>query len=187
MSNNMLDDISFDDIKKIYDIEHKGEHKTNSKKAVSAHIMQVFCELPKGKDVILFALVNFNGYERYDIRRWYDNGTKPGKGMSFTQTELKVLQEAIKDITFEDYGIRKTAMYGSGKIRATIYERLCLISSYKEKEFVWNKEATIVDWNYGLKVDLRKWSEGYEKCGKGISLSFDEILKIQKVLRGFNL
>lgn len=185
MNNAILDDLTFDDIEKRYDNEHKDVCEEEKSKVISTHIIQIFCEIPKGKEVIRFALVSFNGYKRYDIRRWYDNGTKPGNGMSFTKTELKKLQSAISNITFEDYGRKKTAIYSGGKINASIYERVCLISSHKEKESVWNKEATIVDWNYGLKVDLRKWSDGYEKCGRGISLSFDEITIIENILRQF--
>ena len=80
MSSSMLDDITFDDIEKRYEKEHAGESNTKSTQttsAISVNLMQVFCEIPKGKDVILFALVNFNGYERYDIRRWYDDRKKP--------------------------------------------------------------------------------------------------------------
>ena len=51
----------------------------------------------------------------------------------------------------------------------------------------YTKEINLVSWNgAGPKYDIRSWSPGREKCGKGIVLTQDEVknlfLALQKVL-----
>ena len=38
-----------------------------------------------------FNLVDWNGYEKYDIRRWDDTNTQPYKGITFDEEELEEL------------------------------------------------------------------------------------------------
>lgn len=35
----------------------------------------------------------------------------------------------------------------------------------------WTKELNIIDWGSGAVYDIRSWSPGHEKCGKGVTLS----------------
>lgn len=54
-----------------------------------------------------------------------------------------------------------------------IKEHLCDLSDPNEKG--WRKEVNIISWNGGEdKYDIRSWNEDHTKCGKGISLSYDE-------------
>ncbi len=47
----------------------------------------------------------------------------------------------------------------------------------------WKKELNVVSWNYGpAKLDLRDWSVGYEKPGRGLTLSEDEAVKLFSIL-----
>lgn len=40
----------------------------------------------------------------------------------------------------------------------------------------WTKEVNLVSWNGGeAKYDIRSWAPGHEKCGKGLTLTGDEM------------
>lgn len=43
----------------------------------------------------------------------------------------------------------------------------------------WSKEVNIVSWNEGQpKLDIRDWSEDYEKMSRGITLTADEMQRL---------
>lgn len=47
----------------------------------------------------------------------------------------------------------------------------------------WNKELNMVSWNgREPKYDIRDWSEGHEKMGKGITLTEDEMTELHNLL-----
>ena len=47
----------------------------------------------------------------------------------------------------------------------------------------WRKELNLVSWNgREPKYDIREWSPEHEKMGKGITLSQEEIEKLQELL-----
>lgn len=49
----------------------------------------------------------------------------------------------------------------------------------------WNTELNVVSWNEGApKFDIRSWDPEHEKCGKGITLSGDEMKELRKILNG---
>lgn len=147
-------------------------------------IEKIFCEYHHKSQILRFALVRFGKYIRYDIRKWYDDGTKPGKGIALTYDEIIKLRESVMnlDVRALDYNIR--AYYTGGKANATIYERICLCSEFSNKGATWNKEVSIVDWGYGLKVDFRKWAADYSVCGKGVAVTFQEAEEIFNCIKG---
>ena len=52
----------------------------------------------------------------------------------------------------------------------------------------WSKEINMVSWNNReQKYDIRDWSEGYEKMGKGVTLSNDELKKLKEILNNTDL
>lgn len=52
-----------------------------------------------------------------------------------------------------------------------------------ESKSGWKRELNLVSWNGAAsKFDIRDWSPGHEKMGKGISLSADEITALKKLL-----
>ena len=52
-----------------------------------------------------------------------------------------------------------------------------------ESKSGWTREFSLVSWNGGApKYDIRDWSPGHEKMGKGISLSADELEKLKKII-----
>ena len=52
----------------------------------------------------------------------------------------------------------------------------------------WSKELNLVSWNdHEPKFDIRDWSEGHEKLGKGVTLTGEEIKKLRDILNGIEL
>ena len=148
----LLDDLSFADVQKMHD-----EDDIEVGSSSDWHLEECFYEKAKGKNVLMFALVRFGKYERYDIRTWFDNASKPGKGLSMTEVEIIELKTALLDSQIDVEGAVERARYQGGKVSAIIYDRICLLSEYNVKNVGWNKEITIVDWGYGKKIDFRKW------------------------------
>ncbi|MGL5347064.1 MAG: YdbC family protein [Peptostreptococcaceae bacterium] len=62
------------------------------------------------------------------------------------------------------------------------YDVVKELGAVSETKSGWTKELNLVSWNdREPKYDLRDWSPGHEKMGKGITLSIEE-LKALKVL-----
>ena len=52
-----------------------------------------------------------------------------------------------------------------------------------ESKSGWKRELNLVSWNGGkAKYDIRDWSPGHEKMGKGVSLSAEEINELKSLL-----
>ncbi|WP_245252306.1 YdbC family protein [Paenibacillus sediminis] len=52
----------------------------------------------------------------------------------------------------------------------------------------WTKELRSISWNdKEAKYDIRDWSEDYERMGKGITLSKEEIVALRDFLNGLEL
>ena len=182
MGEGSLDDITFEHIEKEYDSNICEESNAENQEK-KYHIIQTFYERKIRKELLIFGLVRFNQYERYDIRKWYDEGTKPGKGLSITYAEIEQLKQAIKTVDLDDINNAERAIYKSEKITAKIYDRICILNSYSVKGEQWNKEVTFVNWGYGLKMDFRKWTDDYNKCGKGISIDIEDAKKIFEMIQ----
>ena len=47
----------------------------------------------------------------------------------------------------------------------------------------WRRELNLVSWNdRPAKYDIRDWSPGHEKMGKGVSLSAGEVTELKRLL-----
>lgn len=47
----------------------------------------------------------------------------------------------------------------------------------------WSKELNLISWNdREPKYDIREWSNGHEKMGKGVTLTAEEIKKLRDTL-----
>jgi hypothetical protein len=63
------------------------------------------------------------------------------------------------------------------------YEITKEIGVLSENAKGWSKEINLVSWNdREPKYDIREWSQGHEKMGKGVTLSADEIKKLREFL-----
>jgi hypothetical protein len=52
-----------------------------------------------------------------------------------------------------------------------------------EEKTGWKKEVNLVSWNgRSPKIDIRDWSPGHEKMGKGITLTPDEAKSLMELL-----
>lgn len=70
------------------------------------------------------------------------------------------------------------------KIKFEIIDQLGVLS---QTEKGWKKELNFVSWNdREPKYDLRDWSEGKEKMGKGITLTKEEVIALKDILKDIN-
>lgn len=52
----------------------------------------------------------------------------------------------------------------------------------------WTKEINLVSWNDRDPIyDIRTWSEGKDRMGKGITLGAEELKELKKVLNSLDL
>ncbi|OON97572.1 MAG: hypothetical protein ATN36_02925 [Epulopiscium sp. Nele67-Bin005] len=52
----------------------------------------------------------------------------------------------------------------------------------------WKKELNMVSWNdREPKFDIREWSPDYEKMGKGVTLTKDEIISLKEALNKLDI
>ena len=70
-------------------------------------------------------------------------------------------------------------------IKYEIEEKLGVLS---ESSKGWTKELNLVSWNgRDAKYDIRDWDPEYEKMGKGITLSAEELKKLRDILNELSL
>ena len=63
------------------------------------------------------------------------------------------------------------------------YEITKHIGVLSESAKGWTKELNLVSWNdREPKYDIREWSPGREKMGKGVTLSEDEVVQLKRLL-----
>mgnify|MGYP000731620996 CR=1 FL=1 len=122
-----------------------------------------------------------DGNERIDLRRWINDET-PAKGITFTEEEVEIIRESAPCIEKNYLSGRVLCTYAKGKMRAKIIAHIATLSTSISNGETWNKEMNIIDWGYGTKIDFRKWTKDYIKCGKGICISFDEMKKLVELL-----
>lgn len=68
----------------------------------------------------------------------------------------------------------------AGEIKYEILEEIGVLS---ESVKGWKKELNLISWNGAApKYDLRDWSPGHEKMGKGITLTAEEVQELYKIL-----
>ena len=65
------------------------------------------------------------------------------------------------------------------------YEVIKEIGVLSESSKGWTKELNLISWNGNEPVyDIRIWSPGRERMGKGATLTKDELLKLGDVIGG---
>ena len=70
-------------------------------------------------------------------------------------------------------------------IKYDIVKEVGIIS---ENNTGWTKELNLMSWNdRAPKFDLRDWSPGHEKMGKGITLSTEELKSLKELLNTMEL
>lgn len=139
----------------------------------TVEILKEYGRLSEKKNAPLFAKVSWKGLVRYDVRTWDTSKTIPYKGIAFTEEELS---QIVRVGDLKQIGKTQRAEFNGGKGHATIYENVCYLDEQAKRKGSWSKEINIVDWGYGIKYDMRRWSANYQKCRRGITLSPDEYL-----------
>lgn len=73
---------------------------------------------------------------------------------------------------------------GQDKIMSEIkFEIKQHIGILSESPKGWHKELNLISWNgKAPKFDLRDWSPEHEKMGKGVTLTNEEVKKLQQIL-----
>ena len=63
------------------------------------------------------------------------------------------------------------------------YEIVKTLGVLSENNKGWKKELNLISWNgRDPKYDIREWSPGREKMGKGVTLSVEELKKLRDLL-----
>jgi len=189
---DILDDLTLEDVENAYEEKitkkssYNGDQNVNQNGYQSnIQQLQLFCEFPKRSNVLKFSLVKIGNDERYDIRNWYDNGEKPGKGITLTYEEIVKLRDSMQEFDFNTKLFKVRGSYSGDTVSAIIYDRICVLNEYNLRGVKWNKEVSIVDWGYGKKIDFRKWAADYSICGKGVVVSFAEAEEIVDCMWSF--
>ncbi len=148
----------------------------------SFHIVTKYGYLSNIKNAPLLSMVRWNGYERLDLRRWKEDGT-PAKGITFSEDEVEILVSSLSALDTKIKYKNTQHEYRQGKAHAKILMNIATLSTTGYNGLIWKKQVNIVDWGYGQKVDIRKWTEDYDKCGKGICISFEETERLVEILK----
>jgi len=186
----LLSELSFEEVMEHSEPESKD--LTTSRKNIKSEdsgmnfvVKKTYGTLSDRKMAPIFSLINWNGYDRYDLRSWRENMSLPGKGITFTNEELENMCAALMNFNFtppnKDEQPKYT--YQGSKMIAKIYDTICVMSEQTVKGIPWKKAATWVDWNHGIKVDLRKWTNDYQKCSKGLCISVEELKNLFDIIR----
>jgi len=68
------------------------------------------------------------------------------------------------------------------------YDIVEQVGTISENNTGWTKELNLISWNdRAPKFDLRDWSPGHEKMGKGITLSTEELKALKELLNTIEL
>lgn len=188
-NKKLLDDFSFEDVikeaEKIESNELSVEtSKTVGRTEIDYQIKVVYGSLSDRKMAPVFSLVNWNGYDRFDLRPWRGNMSSPGKGVTFTRDEIERLRICLRSFNFEapDSKTKPRSVFRTPKMDAKLYDSICIVSESAGKGQLWRKEVQWIDWGHGIKVDIRKWSEDYLKCSRGLSMTAKEFESFYEML-----
>jgi hypothetical protein len=68
------------------------------------------------------------------------------------------------------------------------YEIVMQLGLLSQSGSGWTKELNLIRWNDGApKYDIRDWSPGHEKLGRGVTLSREELLALRDLLNQWDL
>lgn len=125
-----------------------------------------------------FNLMNWNGYEKFDIRRWSEDGEQPYKGITVDEDELSDLLELLQEALESEKSATPIHTIPLGKTTAKILDAFGVFGCSGR----WDKEVCYIDWGHGPKYDLRAWSSDYSSCGKGVTMDEDECERLIELI-----
>lgn len=184
MKPEYLKNFSFEDLEEAAEKDNSLKTKAEKRRDnISFSILEKYGSLSDNKYSPVFSKIDWNGYVKYDLRKWKGEMQTPAKGITFDKEELEILLTILDSFEPKQEYLDVLYKYHTERIDAEILYHLGVLSSHTMKNSLWRKEINIVDWGYGAKVDLRKWSENYHKCSKGISISFDEAIVLKSLVK----
>ena len=131
-----------------------------------------------GSDSTYFRFIDWNGFEKYDIRRWSEDGTEPFKGITLNEDELETLYDLLEKALHTSKNKNPIHTVKLGKATAKI---LNTFGSFAESGDL-SKQLNYISWGYGAKYDLRPWSEDFSVCGKGLTLTEAQCQKLLELI-----
>ena len=139
--------------------------------SVKCEIVRRIGKITAGNRPIELCLVKWNENDiKYDIRRW-DSDDKPLKGITCEKEEIMRLNRILSEAIISEKKMLPQYEISFGKIAAKVYDVFGAFSSKGN----WKKYVTYTDWGYGPKYDLRTWPDDFSKCGKGVTLSEENV------------
>ncbi len=182
--NSIIDNLSFDDIDEIIEKDRLTEiNHSQSKRSIPFEIIDDYGILKKSKKTpYYFRKINWNSHVKYDIRTWGEDGERPFKGITFSREELRVIYEMARTFIISPNPSNCFKDCSSGRIKCRIMRHLSTLKEYENGQDEWAKECNLVDWGYGIKLDVRSWKNNYERSGKGISLDVDEARSLIRLI-----
>ena len=183
--NDPLGNYSFDDLEEEIKIEKGscGTFQVNEKteNTYEFSVRQIYGKLSNRKKAPLFALIDWRGNLRYDLRFWKDNDN-PSKGITFTKEELLELHNALAAFSFEAIYNNPIRQYKIGDSIVTFYHLIAKLSTSSNKNGTWQKEVNLIDWGCGTRVDFRKWTSDYQRHSRGIRIGLDELMSLKSII-----
>lgn len=153
--------------------------KNNNLEELQYKVIKEFGDVYSGKNnTISFRLIDW-GYgkgEQYDLRWWKDNKPRK-KGITFDYDEIKKMQQ---NSNYYDLNLHYRELLRTSYLhKAKFYQLIDILSD----DGGWRKEINMIDWGKGVKIDIRKWNDTYDKCSKGITLSTGDAKKFFILIR----
>lgn len=184
-----MEDINIDDLD--LDIEEadygeKFDSKRKSQYEVPFLVLDDFGSLSKKAFSPKFKYISWRGNKRFDLRMWKNEDTFPCKGVTFTNDEL-LLAYSNTNVNLNDFSNEDFETIIIKKRKVKLYKTLVTLSVIDESNITWYKEINVIDWGYGLKIDIRKWSLNHTKCSRGIAIDNSELQAFRKIIKENNL
>jgi hypothetical protein len=79
-------------------------------------------------------------------------------------------------------------MKGCGDMAEFSYQIEQELGVLSETSRGWTKELNLISWNgREPKYDIREWAPEHEKMGKGVTLSYEEVAELLRLLNGLEI
>ena len=143
MKKDILTDLSFEDVEKAVANGNRGKNDKSKTKAGVIQgdkrftVVEVLGKLSESKTAPIFAVVDWNGYRRYDLRKWNDDMTVPFKGITFTDEEMEIISQ-LKDAESYDTDVTR-AIYRTEKMQARVYDCIARLAEESVRGETWYK------------------------------------------------
>lgn len=151
---------------------------SNGTNSFSVKILENYGCLANRKNAIYFTKVIWNDHVCFDLRHWSEDFTIPKKGIVIESSELS----RFPSVHQLETSTPPKAIYKSPSTDVYIFRTIVEISTISKKGETWRKELNVVDWGTGAKIDLRKWTDGYTRCSKGVLMTLQEYQSLYKLI-----